>query len=72
MFLKDSTEYKSVKSRIDEWVNTMQEKQQEWLLVHVIQKPKGDNSRDLSSLLKLSKNVPEKIRSDFDTGKRQR
>ena len=60
---EDSDAYKQlVKGKIRAWVNTMQERQQEWLIVYV-----SLGHRRFSELTsKLHRTVYDKIRADFN------
>lgn len=53
-----------LKGRIKSWLQTMQEKQQEWMIVHVTLGQKTVRG-ELAS--KLQRTVFDKIRSDFNT-----
>jgi uncharacterized protein YlbG (UPF0298 family) len=58
-----------VKKQIQEWLNVVgKQKNQEWLIVYV---NKQEAKRGMSLLGALT-NIYEKIRSDFNVGKRER
>jgi hypothetical protein len=66
---QDQDAYKNaMKKQIKEWLASITQRKQEWLIVHV----DGSDTRTSSGFFSMKSSVLERVRADFNVDKRDR